>query len=176
MCWGTFRLCGIWRGCICSIEARMTGCRALLFCLSPGQTLYWSPWFTGSPCLLLQKVSRVSNKAERSMNIRRSSPTSLLSESCGVWVGCMHVCRMCVWLQMEPPPQFLSLVTSRILINAPKSYFHSLFLPRSFLHSPKPHCPLGLVIFQRKSKNILRYFWFIFPSYSFPKAFYSVPN
>lgn len=167
---------GFWRGCICSVEARMTGCRALLFCLSPGQTSYWSPWFTGSPCLLLQKVSRVSNKAERSMNIRRPAlPHFSLSLVESGWGVCMCL-GYAYGYRWSPLHQFLSLVTSRILINAPKSYFHSLFLTRSFLHSPKSHCPLGLVIFQRKSKNVLHYFWFIFPSYSFPKAFYSVPN
>lgn len=95
---------GSWRAYLCCIEAGMTGCRALFFSYLPWQTLCWSPWFIESPSPALQKVSRVSNKAGRSMTIRRYSPISLLFRFLWSLGGGMHMLRVCVWFQMERSP------------------------------------------------------------------------
>lgn len=128
----------------------------LLFCLSS-----CSLGFIRFLCLLLQKVSRVSNKAGRSMDSRRPDPTSFFSSQLpAVWVR--FVLCVCVWQQVAG-------VGGGILLSLTS-------LPRYFLHSPNSHSPLGLVIFQIKGKNILHIFGLSFHHIPFPKAFYSVHN
>lgn len=126
--------------------------------------------FIGSPHpICCRKFLESQIRLEEGYLLENPALPRFSSDSCGVWAGYIHVFRFVYGYRWRPCHQFLSPATKRILIDTNPTFIH--FFAKAFSSLSKSLLSFRACDFPNKKQKCSVYFWFIFPLYSFHKAF-----